>query len=136
MVRYRFQKEKSVLGIVSRPVADVKLKADGNLIELPMYIDSGADVSMVPLRLGKALGFRQTLSDVIYEARGIAGGVPYILREVTLILNGHKFKARLAWALVEEVPFLLGRMDIYNKFRVVFNEQRGYIDFIKVAKGT
>jgi len=76
MVRYRFRKEKSILGTVLRPVADVKLVANGNLIEMPMYIDSGADVSMIPLKLGKALGFKQLLSDVIYEAKGIAGGVP------------------------------------------------------------
>jgi hypothetical protein len=129
MVRYKFQKEKSVLGIVDRPVANVKLETNGNLIEMPMYIDSGADVSMVPLRLGRALGFNQLPSDVIYEAKGIAGGVPYILKEVALILNKHKFKARIAWALVEEIPLLLGRIDVFNKFRIVFDERRGFIDF-------
>lgn len=129
MVRYKFQEEKSVLGIISRPIADVKLEVNGILIEAAMYIDSGADVSMIPLRLGKALGFKQTPTDVIYEARGIAGGVPYILKEVTLVLNKHRFNARIAWTLVEEVPLLLGRMDIFNKFRITFDVRRGYINF-------
>ena len=96
---------------------------------MPMYIDSGADVSMIPLRLGKALGFKQLPSEIIYEARGIAGGVPYILKEAVLILNKHRFKARIAWALVEEIPLLLGRIDIFDKFRIIFDERRGVVDF-------
>ena len=55
--------------------------------------------------------------------------MPYILKEVTLILNKHKLKARIAWALVEEMPLLLGRMDVFNEFRMVFNEEEGFIDF-------
>lgn len=131
MVRYKFQKEKSVLGLINRPVADVKLEINGNIIEMPMYIDSGADVSMIPLRLGKALGFKQSSSDIIYEARGIAGGIPYILKEVIIILNSYRFKTRIAWALVDEVPLLLGRMDIFNKFKIIFDERSGIIDFEK-----
>jgi len=129
MVRYKFQREKSILGTVLRPVADVMLEVNGSIIETPMYIDSGADISMIPLRLGKALGFKQSSSEVIYEAKGISGGVPYILKEITLILNKHKFKVRLAWALTEAVPLILGRLDVFNKFRIVFDEQQGFIDF-------
>lgn len=132
MVRYHFRKEKSNLGVVLRPVADVKLEINGNIIEVPMYIDSGADISMIPLKLGKAIGFKQTPSDIIYEARGISGGVPYILKEVFFILDEHKFKAKIAWALIEEVPILLGRLDIFNRFQIIFNEKQGYIDFEEI----
>jgi len=43
--------------------------------------------------------------------------IPYILKEGTLVLNGKRLKIRIAWALVEEVPMLMGRMDIFDKFR-------------------
>ena len=132
MVRYKFQKEKSSLGLVYRPVAEVKLEVDGNVIEVAMYIDSGADVTMIPLRFGKALGFKQIPSDIIYEVRGISGGVPYILKSVNLILNRHKLNVKIAWALIEEVPLLLGRKDIFNRFKIIFNEKQGYIDFEEI----
>ncbi len=45
------------------------------------------------------------------------------------MLNEKKLKIRIAWALVEEVPILMGRMDIFNKFRIVFDERNGRIDF-------
>lgn len=97
-----------------------------------MYIDSGADISMIPLRFGRALGFKQKEEDIIYEVKGISGvAIPYILKEVVLILNGERLKVRVAWALVEQVPMLMGRMDIFNKFRIVFDEKEEWIDFEK-----
>lgn len=130
MIRYEFREEKSNLGNVLRPVAEVVLKKDGLTVGIPMYIDSGADVSMIPLRFGRALGFKHEDGDVIQEIKGISGaGVSYILKEVTLVLNGKELRIRVAWALVEEVPMLMGRMDVFDKFRITFDEKRGWIDF-------
>ncbi|MFH1563666.1 MAG: hypothetical protein ABIF11_09695 [Nitrospirota bacterium] len=130
MIRYEFREEEGSLGKILRPIADVILEQDGFRVEIPMYIDSGADISMIPFRFGKALGFRQEEKDVIRELKGISGaGVPYILKEITLVLNGEKLKARVAWVLIEEVPMLLGRADIFNKFRIIFDESKGWIDF-------
>jgi len=130
MIRQRFREERSSLGLVFRPVAEVILEKDGFAVEIPMYVDSGADVSMIPFRFGRALGFKQEREDTIQEIKRISGAeVPYILKEVTLVLNGKRLKVKMAWALVEEVPMLMGRMDIFDKFRVVFDERNGWIDF-------
>jgi len=57
MIRYEYREERSSLGKVLRPVAEVFLLNNDIAIEIPMYIDSGADISMIPLRFGRALGF-------------------------------------------------------------------------------
>ncbi|GAH19379.1 unnamed protein product [marine sediment metagenome] len=130
MIRHKFREEKGSLGIVLRPVAEVILEKDGFSVGIPMYIDSGADISMIPLRFGKALGFKQEKEDTIQEVRGVSGaGVPYLLKKVTLILNGKRLKINIAWALIEEIPMLMGRKDIFNKFRIIFDESKGWIDF-------
>jgi len=130
MIRHKFREEKGSLGMVLRPVAEVILEKDGFSVGIPMYIDSGADISMIPLRFGKALGFKQEKEDTIQEVRGVSGaGVPYLLKKVTLILNGKKLKINIAWALVEEIPMLMGRKDIFNKFQIIFDERKGWIDF-------
>lgn len=68
--------------------------------------------------------------DTIQEVRGVSGaGVPYLLKKVTLILNGKRLKINIAWALIEEIPMLMGRKDIFNKFRIIFDESKGWIDF-------
>lgn len=114
-------------------MADVIIESEHRKVEAAMYIDSGADITMVSLELGKALGFKQYPADEILEIRGVSGsGVPYILKHAKILLNGKKLKIRLAWALIEEVPLLLGRMDVFNKFKILFNEHRGLITFTPI----
>jgi predicted aspartyl protease len=125
VVTFRYRKEASVIsGAVLRPVADVILETSRSRIEAAMYIDSGADITIIPLEVGKALGLKQKPSDEILEIKGVSGsGVPYILKKANIIFNGERLKIRLAWALVEEVPLLLGRMDIFPKFKITFDEK-------------
>lgn len=131
MIKFHYRKEaSSITGTVLRPVADVILECGHRKVEAAMYIDSGADITMISLELGKALGLKQSPEDEILEIKGVSGtGVPYILKSANIFLNGRKLKIRLAWALIEEVPFLLGRMDIFNKFKILFDEHRSIITF-------
>lgn len=130
MIRHKFREEESSLGKILRPVADVIIEYGEFRVEIPMYIDSGADVSMIPFRFGKALGLKQEKDEIVRQIKGISGaGIPYLLKEATFILNNEKLKAKIAWALVEEVPMLMGRRDIFNKFRIIFDERKGWIDF-------
>ena len=106
------------------------LKANSITVEAAMYIDSGADITLIPLGLGKALGFRQNPEDEIFEIKGVSGaGVPYILKKAILILNEKELPIRLAWMLIEEVPLLLGRLDIFPEFKIIFDEKKKIITF-------
>ena len=132
MIRYHYRKESSVISAtVLRPVAEVTLEYKDQTVEVVMYIDSGADITMVPLEVGKALGLKQEPNDEILEIKGVSGsGVPYILKKANIILNGEKLKIHLAWALIEEVPLLLGRMDIFPKFKITFDEKQKLVTFV------
>jgi len=50
VIRFRYKKAKSNLGDIIRPVAEIVLETNGLQIETPMYIDSGADITMIPLK--------------------------------------------------------------------------------------
>ena len=129
MITFKYQKEKSDLGVIYRPVANVLLEIEDFKLEIPMYIDSGADITIIPLKLGEALGFRQD-SAQIREIRGIAGaGVPYMLKAVKLTIGNIKFPARIAWSLIEAVPPLLGRLDVFEQFKIIFDEEKKTIEF-------
>lgn len=132
MIKFRYKKEVSTItGEVLRPVADVVLESGSCQVETAMYIDSGADITMLSLELGKALGLKHLPTDEIREIKGVSGGgVPYILKDANIILNDKRLKIRLAWALTEEVPLLLGRMDIFPKFKITFDEKQELITFI------
>jgi hypothetical protein len=113
VTRFRYRPERSHLGTIYRPVATIIVEHKKIVVELPLYIDSGADISMIPYRFGKALRLDQTSKDRIRRIRGIAGrSVPYLVKRLTFIFGRTKISARVAWSMTEEVPLLLGRMDV------------------------
>ncbi len=132
MIAFKYRKEKNSSGsIVFRPVADLILKTDFNSIEASMYIDSGADISLIPLSVGLALGLTQKPSE-IREMKGVAKEpIPFVQKELKLTFQNITIDVRVAWALIEEVPLLLGRLDVFTKFKIVFDELEKKILFIQ-----
>lgn len=53
MIEFDYQEESSDGKTISRPVADVIILADDLKVEVAMYIDSGADTTLIPFRFGK-----------------------------------------------------------------------------------
>lgn len=134
MIRYRYRKETGSLGPISRPVASVILQNGSMNVQVQFYIDSGADLTMIPFRFGRALGLEHAPTDAVRELRGVSGvGIPYVLKNVVLNFGERTIAARVAWTLVEDVPLLLGRIDIFNQFEITFNESKGWIDFKPIA---
>ena len=131
MITFKYKKEKSPQGrIVLRPIADVILENNGRLVEASMYIDSGADISLLPLSVGLVLGFSERAEE-IKQIKGIAGeSIPYIIKNVSIKFSDYEFKARIGWALIEEIPLLLGRLDIFPKFKITFDEFEKSVVFI------
>ncbi|MBI2675584.1 MAG: hypothetical protein HYX24_03940 [Candidatus Aenigmarchaeota archaeon] len=130
-IEFRYKEEKSRLtGNIFRPIADIELKSKtGEWIECHPYIDSGADISLIPISLGKLLGF-EVSREKIQELRGIGEGVvPVIIVTVPVKIGSHEISARIACALIEEVVPLLGRLDLFDKFRIVFEENDRKIIF-------
>ena len=72
---FKFAKENSSsLGIVYRPVAKVGLRdASGELFELSMLVDSGADISILSKRIGDIMGLdvEQGEAKVFQERRRV-----------------------------------------------------------------
>ena len=134
MVVFKYRKESGSAGAeVFRPVADVKFRqSTGKWIECHPYIDSGADVTLLPLSFGKLLGLKIE-SDKIVELYGIGKqGIPVLFKKVEVRIGNYEFAAEIAWALIEEIVPLLGRKDIFDKFHVHFKQDRGIIEFVRV----
>ena len=50
------------------------------------------------------------------------GSVPYILANIKLSIGDIEIPVRIGWALIEEVPLLLGRLDIFQQLSIEFRE--------------
>ena len=58
MITFNYRREKSeITGNILRPVASIEFRSkDDEWIELRPYIDSGADITLIPLTFGRLLG--------------------------------------------------------------------------------
>lgn len=129
MTVFRYKSERGAhQKLVKRPVADVWFRKGGGWVEFHPYIDSGADVTLIPFSLGELLGFK-TEEEGIEEIGGIRGAVPVIYKKWEVKVGERVLPILLAWALIEGVPPLLGRTDIFDFFQITFQQKKGKIIF-------
>ena len=94
-----------------------------------MYIDSGADISLFPRQFGEALGLVFPREE-IREIRGIGGsGIPVIISTIKMRVGRKTINARIACGLTEDVPLILGRMDVFDAFKVTFDQAKRVVRF-------
>jgi len=133
LVEFAYRKEKSgLLGDILRPVAQLEIKSEkSGWFPIIMYIDSGADISLVPRNFGSLLGLDLTKN--LGQIRGIGEAiVPLSLQIVKLRIEKHEIKVKIAVALINEVPYVLGRYDFFKLFKISFQEYDNKVVMEKV----
>jgi predicted aspartyl protease len=123
---FKFAKENSSsLGIVYRPIAKVGLRdAGGDLFELSVLVDSGADITILSKRIGDIMGVNVEQGEA-KVFRGIVGEIIAYVHKIPLSINGKEIETRVAFAL-SEVPNLLGRLDIFKNFEISFRKEEDF----------
>ena len=83
--KYKLEPGRSPGQLIYRPVAEVYLYTkSGNWIKFNPYIDSGADVTLIPLSLGRLLGL-EIDKNKIEEIGGIKGSIPVIYHKIQVV---------------------------------------------------
>ena len=134
MIVFKYKEESlgKGAGQIKRPVADIYLKTkSGSWIEFHPYIDSGADLTMIPLSLGKLIGLHLDERKVV-QIGGIRGSVPVMNDYCRIRIGNNQLNVKIAWALIEDVPPLLGRADVFDFFEITFSQQKSKITFRKI----
>jgi len=128
-IEFPFVRERvNIVRSILRPLARVVFDE-----EIPqwMYVDSGADVTLLPRSVGELLGFEIHKGEEIKEVKGLGNSrVPIVIRKVFMKIGEKKFEARVAWGLTEDVPLVLGRLDVFNKFDILFKEREEKVVFM------
>lgn len=125
-IGFDFREEESrIFGTILRPVAEVIFINNNKEVLESVYVDSGADISLIPKSVGDTLGFEIEKTDTIIEIKGIGErGVPIIIKKIKMKIGDKILDTRIAWALIEEVPLLLGRLDVFKLFNVCFKKNK------------
>lgn len=106
------------------PDYEVGLQIEDVKKHIAMPVDSGADISLIPLWLGKELGFQLTKGEIIENATGVGGSVKYVIRRLDYGIDGNLIKnVPTAWVLDEDCDdIILGREVIFDAFDIEFKQ--------------
>lgn len=110
------------------PVAQVSVRnpeTGTSLSNVPMLIDTGADVTLLPAYIVEQLGMKPA-RDVTYEIQGF-DGEPKLAHmvELELIFLGKKFSGQ--FLLIDQPIGILGR-NVLNVLSITFDGPRGKWD--------
>lgn len=130
-VRLRMLKIKSLWAGEWMPTYPVVFFLEnGKTVEYEMLVDSGADITFIPKKLGERLGFIVSHGETISTALGVGSEVAYLMRENRIKIDNIEFSMHLLWGQDETVSdILLGRLDIFDHFEVTFNQRQKQIIF-------
>jgi len=133
-ITFNYRSERSkIFGVVKRPVAKVYLKTElDEWLPCFMYIDSGADFTLIPYRFGLMMGFK--IEERIHEIYGVGGEIPIILKPTSMKIDGMVLNVRIGWSMREDVPFILGRLDVFEKFHIEFRENEDTVIFRTITQ--
>ncbi|MFQ6113361.1 MAG: hypothetical protein ACE5NG_04625 [bacterium] len=123
MIEFQFEKRHTQrLGEILKPIIPITIIGPKRSLNIFVLLDSRADLSLIPYSVGETIGLKLDIENRS-EVQGIGeGSVPYILNKVKLKIENIEISARTGWALIEEVPFILGRLDVFQNFSVEFKE--------------
>ncbi|KAB8331635.1 hypothetical protein SD80_024485 [Scytonema tolypothrichoides VB-61278] len=113
------------------PNCHVKLKHRDIDISTTMLVDSGAELSLISLKVGQDLGYALADAESALLAETIGGRVEYVLRNVEMTIDGHSFLAPVAWLQTNTggEQLLLGREVVFDKFNIEFRQADEQIIF-------
>ena len=131
IIEFDYRQERLRTGkVVLRPVAKVYLFRSGSeWIAEYFYIDSGADYTLIPYRMGRFLGLDGIASEV-KEIGGIGGVIAVRLAAIPMRIGEYRFDCTIAWAQIERVPFLLGRENVFEYFEITFQQRIRKVVFV------
>jgi hypothetical protein len=112
-----------------QPKYELRLKSQ-NSVTVKMLVDSGAELSLSTKKLGRDLACAKAGGEINSKAEGVGGSIEYLLREVEIELEGHTFRAPVAWPQTDDCEeILLGREVVFDLFDREFKQADEMIIF-------
>ena len=130
-VRIRTLRLRSLREDLWEPIYPVNLRtSQGEIQNCEMLIDSGADISLIPLHTGGLLGLSRSDEEILSFARGVGGDISYLLRRIDIVIDEHPISTTVAWCQDEDVEdMIVGRQDVFDAFHIEFRQSERRIIF-------
>jgi len=114
--------QTETFGEVTIPVAKILLQGKQEETAIDVIVDTGAVISIFPKSLCDILGLDFEKGQQSYVKTATGENIPIRIHKLKIRINDHKFQARAAFSTIENVPYILGRLDILDKIEIKFEK--------------
>ena len=103
----------------------------GNLWQpMELYLDSGATYTILRPKVAQDLGFDWMAGRKVFVQVGDGSLIPVYLHKLKVQIGSARFKATVGFSDKLGVGFhLLGRQDVFERFKICFHEKRKVVTF-------
>jgi hypothetical protein len=115
------------------PMITVGLLLAGRWRVAEFYVDSGAFYSLMHAQFATDFGLNFKLGRRVYVQVGDGGLIPVYLHRLPVQIGAKRFTAAVGFSEKLGVRFnLLGRQDVFEHFRICFQEKDRIVSFLSV----
>lgn len=115
------------------PMVSVGILLGGHWRVAEFYVDSGAFYTVMHARFATDFGVDVTTGRKIFVQVGDGSLIPVYLHDLALQIGEKQFRGRIGFSAKLGVSFnLLGRLDVFEHFRICFLEDQKMVTFLPV----
>ena len=121
-MRFEFpvREVETPFGPLPEPVIECGVHTPRGLVPFRFFLDSGADVSMLPASAAAFVGLQSGAAAM--KVTGVEGGsIEAAVSELRLRLGSLDIGIPCLVSPIEDTPYLLGRAGIFDRFNVLFD---------------
>lgn len=112
------------------PMITIGVKLGTTWYPVEAYVDSGAAYTVLRAQLAEGVGFDYRAGERVYVQVGDGSFIPIYLHDVEVQVGIDRFVAKIGFSDKLGVAFgLLGRMGIFDRYRICFNDKQGALTF-------
>jgi len=94
------------------------------------YVDSGAAFTIMRAQFALDCGLDYTKGRKVFAQVGDGGFIPVFLNDLAMQIGMVRFPVRIGFSEKLGLRFhLLGRLDVFKRFRICFHEERNVVTF-------
>jgi hypothetical protein len=91
-----------------RNISAVTLKYGSHSVTDQFLVNAGADITLIPMRIGMALNLPAPKRGEIFPLGEIGGFLPTVHRKEGMEIGNYRLEARIAWAQLKDHLCCLG----------------------------